>query len=130
MPNLRLSAIALLPILLCSLPLKAQPQKPVEPATLFQRYGIRTLASPVPASEFSLPDLQNTYQSLKDYRGQWILLNFWATWCGACASQIGELNALHQSMGEKGVKILAVAIEGSPAELERYRQQPHHPLGS
>ena len=119
----RLHVVVLLHVFFAALPIKAQPTSTANPGALFNRYGMRTLASPSPASDFSLPDLQGKKHSLQDYRGQWVLLNFWATWCSACASQIQDLNALHTSQGNNGLKILAVAVEGSPEQLQQYRQQ-------
>ncbi|MDP7040738.1 MAG: TlpA disulfide reductase family protein [Myxococcota bacterium] len=113
----------LLHVYLYTLNLYAQSPSAGHPLQLFNQFGIRTLASPAPVSEFTLPDLNGKAHSLKDYRGQWVLLNFWATWCGACASQIDGLRALENSSASKGLKILAVAVDGTPDALRKYQQR-------
>lgn len=45
--------------------------------------------------EYSLPDLDGKVHSLADYRGKWIIVNYWATWCPPCLEEIPELNDFH-----------------------------------
>ncbi|MGB0713645.1 MAG: TlpA family protein disulfide reductase [Gammaproteobacteria bacterium] len=46
--------------------------------------------------EFSLADTSGENHRLSDYRGQWVVLNFWATWCGPCIEEIPNLNQFHE----------------------------------
>lgn len=57
----------------------------------------------------SLPGLDGNAVSTADYRGQWVLLNYWATWCAPCRKEIPELSELHD--GRDDVTVLGLAFE-------------------
>ena len=46
--------------------------------------------------DFSLPDAAGQEHRLSDYRGKWVVINFWATWCGPCMVEIPELVRFHE----------------------------------
>ena len=48
------------------------------------------------ASDYSLPDLDGRLQSLDQYRGKWVIVNYWATWCGTCRKELPDLISLHE----------------------------------
>lgn len=50
--------------------------------------------TPEAAADFSLPRLGGGKVSLSDYRGQWVVLNYWATWCSPCRKEMPELAKL------------------------------------
>lgn len=58
--------------------------------------------------------------SLADYRGQVILLNFWATWCVPCVTEMPELQALHLKFQGKGLAVLAINIEETRPVVTRF----------
>ncbi len=47
---------------------------------LLVKFGVNRLAKKIDAPEFNLPDLKGTKRSLSEFRGKFIMLNFWATW--------------------------------------------------
>lgn len=61
------------------------------------------------AGDFAVQDLQGKTQRLADYHGQWVLVNFWATWCSPCLSEIPELNSLHDA--HKELAVIGVAMQ-------------------
>jgi len=58
---------------------------------------------------FSAPAVDGTLYDLAAHRGQWLVVNFWATWCGPCLKEMPELSALH-TMREK-VEVVGLAYE-------------------
>lgn len=62
---------------------------------------------------------------LADYRGQVVMINVWATWCLPCRVEMPSIEALHQSYGPKGLKILAVSIDdpGTDSTIRAFVKQ-------
>src|SRR3989344_4657691 len=63
------------------------------------------------AIEFSLPDLEGKPRSLSEWRGQVVVLNFWATWCPPCREEIPLFIDLQKRHGGNGLQFLGVAID-------------------
>lgn len=57
---------------------------------------------------------------LSDYRGEVVVLNFWATWCPPCRVEKPAINRLHQDMEDEGLKVLAVSLQESPQTVVDY----------
>jgi len=60
--------------------------------------------------DFTLPDIEGKAVSLSDYRGKWVVVNYWATWCPPCLEEIPELVSLHEENTDKLV-VLGVSFE-------------------
>jgi len=71
--------------------------------------------------DFSLPQLNGEPLALSEFRGQWVVLNYWATWCAPCRKEIPELSALHQQ--RQDVTVLGIAYEDVDAEM--FEEFPH-----
>ncbi|MGV0005242.1 MAG: TlpA family protein disulfide reductase [Candidatus Porifericomitaceae bacterium WSBS_2022_MAG_OTU9] len=63
------------------------------------------------APNFKLPDLDGTLQSLEQWRGSLVLLNFWASWCAPCRKEIPALVELHKSYHTKGLRVVGIALD-------------------
>ena len=63
------------------------------------------------APNFSLRDINGKQVSLDDYKGQVVLLNFWATWCGPCKVEMPHLQAMYTDLSDKGFVVLAVSTD-------------------
>jgi thiol-disulfide isomerase/thioredoxin len=63
------------------------------------------------APDFTLPDLEGHDVALRHYRGQVVLVNFWATWCAPCRIEIPDLMTLQAKYGARGFVVLGVAMD-------------------
>jgi thiol-disulfide isomerase/thioredoxin len=53
------------------------------------------LSAEVRAVDYELPDTNGKVQSLDQYKGKWLIVNYWATWCGTCMKELPELIDFH-----------------------------------
>jgi len=80
-----------------------------------------TASQDLPAHDFSLSALAGGTVRLSDFRGQVILLNFWATWCPPCQAEMPSLEKLHRRYAARGFTVLAVSVDdGGSADVERF----------
>jgi len=64
-----------------------------------------------PVSEFSLPDLEGRQQTLAPYKGQWIVINYWATNCPPCLKEIPELERFYRLHKDHDAVVIGVNYE-------------------
>lgn len=60
-------------------------------------------------ASWDLTDIQGQRHRLTDYKGRWVVLNFWATWCVPCIQEIPEIAAFHRERPD--VVVLGVALD-------------------
>ncbi len=57
---------------------------------------------------------------LSDYKGQVVLINFFATWCGPCRKEVPDLVTLQKEFGSKGLSIIGLAFNSDPEAVVRF----------
>lgn len=77
-------------------------------------------AQPAPDVQFAKLDGGNL--RLSDLRGRVVLLNFWATWCIPCRSEIPALSAMEKSLGSEGLTIVGVSYDDTPDLIQDFQK--------
>lgn len=73
---------------------------PVAPGSKAPEFHAKTVRPAAPA-----------IRNITDYKGQVVLLNLWATWCGPCKQEMPGIQALHDSLGSQGLKVVAISVD-------------------
>jgi peroxiredoxin len=88
--------------------------------------GSRVPTVGMQAEDFRLTDLAGKEQSLSQYRGKIVLLNFWATWCKPCTTEMPAMQASFDKLRDKGFVVLAVnELEDNDKVREHIKQYGH-----
>ena len=80
------------------------------PLGLLLAVGI-ALADPV---DFQFTDTNGKPGALSDYRGKWVVVNYWATWCPPCLEEIPDLVRFHDKHAAKDAVVIGVNFEDIP----------------
>ncbi len=92
------------------------------------RFIADTSIEPKPAAEFSLEDLSGKTVSLSDFKGQVVLIDFWATWCDPCIDELPDLIRLYKKFKDRGFSIVGIAVgdeKGSVVEFAKDNRIPY-----
>lgn len=74
----------------------------------------------VPAPEVALEKLEGGKTSLKDYRGKWVFINFWATWCLPCIKEMPAMEGFYNKFKKHNLVMLAVSIDKKKELVEKF----------
>lgn len=68
--------------------------------------------------DFSLPGLDGRPIRLTDFRGRWVIVNFWASWCSPCLFEMPELQAFHETHSDRAT-VIGINFEDLPPDKVR-----------
>lgn len=75
--------------------------------------------------DFSLPDLEGKQVKLSEFKGKVLLVDFWATWCEPCITEIPHFNKLHAMYQPRGLEIVGVTLDSGSANDVRKHVSKH-----
>ena len=75
----------------------------------FSRVIIKNRAEPIPLAHFF--DAQGNERDWQDYEGEYLLVNFWASWCSPCVVELPSLEKLKNRFSGKGVEVIAISLD-------------------
>ena len=75
--------------------------------------AITAFAEPV---DFTLNDVDGKPRSLSEFRGKWVIVNYWATWCPPCLDEIPDLVEFHEKHKDKDAVVLGINFEEADRE--------------
>ena len=70
-------------------------------------FSTALFAEPV---DYSLPDLKGKTHSLADYKGKWVIVNYWATWCPPCLEEIPDLVSFYEKHLRQGGDVVVLGV--------------------
>lgn len=79
---------------------------------------IQSNASVAVESGQALPLLNLT--EIQNAKGQYIYIDYWASWCGPCRQSFPWMNALQAKLGSKGLKVVAVNVDAKRADADKF----------
>ncbi len=77
-----------------------------------------------PLAEFSLPKLDGQTVRSQELKDDIVVLDFWATWCENCVSEVPEFNKLEKEYSSRGVKVIGLAVQsGWASDIQKFAKQ-------
>lgn len=80
------------------------------------------------APDFVLKSVSGKNLRLSEYRGEVVMLSFWATWCGDCRAQLDELGAMRDRYQDAGIELLAVSLDQSARQASEATKGASFPV--
>jgi thiol-disulfide isomerase/thioredoxin len=79
---------------------------------------------PTPAPAWKLKDLEGKLVDSERFKGKVVVIDFWATWCAPCLTEIPGYIALQKKYGKKGLVIVGISVdETSPSQIKQFSRK-------
>lgn len=98
-------------------------------ATQEREERLNRLQNGMVAPGFSFPTPDGDNMGPESFRGKYLLIDFWASWCGPCIASIPKLKELYKTYQEKGFEILSVSIDSKEDAWNRAMAEQNMPWG-
>ncbi|MEM6708624.1 MAG: TlpA disulfide reductase family protein [Pseudomonadota bacterium] len=82
-------------------------------------HGAQAIGVETEAPDFTLKTLGGENLRLEEYRGQVVLINFWASWCGPCRQEMPILDKIHSRYEDAGFAVWGVNVEGKEGPAKK-----------
>lgn len=122
------SALLLILLLLLIRPQPASPAVTIQPSpdgpaiiapdSQILEQTIPQIGKPAPDFSFTMPD--GSEIKLSDYRGQQVILNFWASWCAPCKAEMPDIQRVYEAHKGNGLVVLAINREEDLATIQQF----------
>lgn len=76
-----------------------------------------------PAPALAGPTLDGGEFQLRDYRGKWVLVNVWASWCDACRKEHPVLAEAARELGPRGLRVVGINMKDAPDDARRFIEE-------
>lgn len=76
---------------------------------LFDYPELISIKKPMP--DFSMPDTTRRVRKISDFRGKYVLLDFWASWCGPCLDELPQVKRIDSLYGSKGLQVVGISLD-------------------
>jgi len=87
-------------------------------------FATATAQQPDSVPQFSLPQLDGRTLHSDELKDKIVVLDFWATWCENCVSEIPEFNKLEKEYSSRGVKVIGLAVQsGWASDIQKFAKQ-------
>ena len=97
----------------------ADPADSADPAAAVDSSDPAPTAVPMLAPDFTLAPVDGGEISLSDYQGEWVIVNFWATWCPPCVSEMPYL----QTLADRGINVIGINLTDTAGDVKQFTSE-------
>jgi len=87
------------------------------------------IAKGQPAPDFTLPDIDGKNVSLKDFRGKYVLLDFWFTGCGSCKVMFPYLKLIMNEYMQRNIVFISISVDQERSDWEQMLKEGYYEAG-